>query len=160
MLVMRNSRPSSRILSCSWYCARSFWEIPERRVRWFPLLDANARFSSICILAAVPVMGSWKTRPRYLARLYSGSLVTSIPSIVMFPSSTEKTPATALSMVDFPAPFPPITVTKSPSSSLRDKPFSAVFSLIVPALNVFVIPDILSTGSTSFFCRLIEVLSL
>ncbi len=44
-----------------------------------------------------------------------GRLVTSLPSIMILPGSTGHTPATAFSMVDFPAPLPPITVTKSPS---------------------------------------------
>ena len=43
----------------------------QRRVRILPLRAAIARFSSICIFAAVPVMGSWKTRPIYFALLCS-----------------------------------------------------------------------------------------
>ena len=38
--------------------------------------------------------------------------------------------------VDFPAPFPPITEMKSPSSTWRSKPFKTWFSLTVPASNV------------------------
>ena len=40
------------------------------------------------------------------------------------------------SAVDFPAPFPPMIVTKSPGFKLRLTPLRARFSLIVPALNV------------------------
>ena len=50
--------------------------------------------------------------------------------------SMGQTPATALSMVDLPAPLPPMTVTKSPSSSVRSRPLRATFSLTVPALKV------------------------
>ena len=40
------------------------------------------------MVAAVPIMGSWNTRPMNLARLCSGSLVTFVPSMVTLPSST------------------------------------------------------------------------
>ena len=110
--------------------------MPQPRPRRFPRRAASARFSSICMVAVVPVIGSWNTRPRNDARLNSGSPVTSTPSMRIEPSSTGHVPATALSMVDFPAPFPPITVTKSPSSSFRFTPLRACFSLIVPGLKV------------------------
>ena len=42
-------------------------------------------FSSICIVAAVPIMGSWNTRPMYLARLCSGIWVRSTPPTEMLP---------------------------------------------------------------------------
>jgi hypothetical protein len=45
--------------------------------------------------------------------------VTSLPSMTMLPASTGHTPATALSMVDFPAPLPPMTVMKSPSAQVQ-----------------------------------------
>ncbi len=93
-------------------------------------------FSSICMSPAVPVIGSWNTRPRYFARLCSGSVVTSMPSILMEPVSTGHTPETAFMIVDFPAPLPPITVQKSPSLSVNETSISAFFSLIVPGLNV------------------------
>ena len=41
----------------------------------------------------------------------------------------------AFIVVDFPAPLPPMTVTKSPASKESDSPFRAGFSLIVPRLN-------------------------
>ena len=88
------------------------------------------------MVAVVPVIGSWNTRPRNVARLNSGSPVTSTPSIRIEPSSTGQEPAMALSIVDLPAPFPPMTVTKSPSSRVRSTPFKACFSLIVPRLKV------------------------
>src|SRR5699024_7489735 len=72
----------------------------------------------------------------YLARWCSLRRVTSAPSIMILPSSTGQTPATAFSMVDLPAPLPPMTVTKSPSFRWRDRPFRAVFSLTVPGLKV------------------------
>ena len=127
--------------------------MPLSSVRRLPRLEASARFSSICISAAVPVMGSWKTLPRYLARLYSGSRVTSVPSIVILPQSAGKTPVIRLRSVDLPAPFPPITVTKSPLLRTRSIPLSAFFSFIVPALKVLCTPLISSIGLASdIFC--------
>ena len=134
--VSLSSRPRPRIFRSSLYSSRSALVIPERRRRDFPRRFASARFSSIPIVAAVPVIGSWNTRPRYVARLCSESFVTSILSIRICPSSTGQVPATAFSIVDLPAPFPPITVTKSPSFSFRFRPFNARFSLMVPGLKV------------------------
>src|SRR5436853_6537430 len=71
------------------------------------------------------------------ARRCSGQRVTSCPAIEMAPRSTKKLPATALSSVDFPEPFVPITVTKEPSSICRDTLRSARTSFSVPAKNVF-----------------------
>ena len=85
------------------------------------------------------------------AILYSGSLVTSFPSMTMAPLSTGQTPAIAFSNVDFPAPLPPITVTKSPSFNVRFTPRSAFFSLTVPLLKVFVIFFISSIRSYPLF---------
>ena len=64
--------------------------------------------------------------------MYSGSLVTFLPSIMMLPESTEKAPAMALSIVLLPAPLPPMTVTKSPSLSVRFRSKSAVLAFTVP----------------------------
>ena len=63
----------------------------------------------------------------------------------------------AFKVVDFPAPFPPITVTKSPSSRERFTPFNATFSLMVPGLNVFLILSIFNISAMvllllSFVC--------
>ena len=88
---------------------------------------------------AVPVIGSWNTRPRYAALLCSGSLVMSVPSTMICPESTYQAPAMAFSVVDFPAPFPPMIVTKSPGFRFRFTPSRAFFSLIVPLLNVLLI---------------------
>ncbi len=110
--------------------------MPPRKVRLSPRRMASARFSSISMVAAVPVIGSWNTLPRNFARLYSFNFVTSVPSMTMEPLSTGHTPAIAFNIVDLPAPFPPITVTKSPSSKVSDSPFNAIFSLTVPALKV------------------------
>src|SRR4051794_22856323 len=53
------------------------------------------------------------------------------------PPSTKKLPATALSSVDFPEPFVPMTMTNDPSSICSDTPRSARTSFGVPAKNVF-----------------------
>ena len=97
-----------------------------------PRRAARARFSSMPMVGAVPIIGSWNTRPMKAARLYSGRLVIFFPSIVMLPESTGKAPAMALSIVLLPAPFPPMTVTKSPSSSVRLRSKSAVLAFTVP----------------------------
>ena len=66
------------------------------------------------MVAAVPIIGSWNTLPRYLARRCSFRRVTSFSPTRMEPLSGRKVPATVLSMVDLPAPLPPMTVQKSP----------------------------------------------
>ena len=132
----RVSSPKSSGFRSSTYSSLSFFVIPHLRVRVCPRRFATARFSSISISAAVPFMGSWNTRPRYFALLCSGSFVISSPSMITEPLSTGQTPAMAFSMVDFPAPLPPMIVTKSPSSSVRLMPFKALFSLIEPGLKV------------------------
>src|SRR5438270_1823815 len=53
------------------------------------------------------------------------------------PRSTKKLPATALSSVDFPEPFVPITVTNDPSSICSETLRRARTSFGVPAKNVF-----------------------
>ena len=120
MVVRRSSRPKSRVFSISRYFSVSALGTPQRNMlRFCPRRAASARFSMICISAAVPVMGSWNTRPRNGARLYSHRPEISTPSMRMEPESTGHTPETALSMVDLPAPLPPMTVQKSPSSRVR-----------------------------------------
>ena len=84
----------------------------------------------------MPIIGSWNTRPMKAARLCSGRFVTSAPSISTLPESTKNVPAVALSIVELPAPLPPMTVTKSPSLSVTLRPLRAVFALIVPGLKV------------------------
>src|SRR5437867_12250237 len=54
----------------------------------------------------------------------------------MVPASTGKLPATALSKVDLPDPFVPITITQEPSSMVSSTPQSALTSFDVPGLNV------------------------
>ena len=136
LLVMRSSSPRPRAASCLRNFSRSWAVMPGRRVRRWPRRLARARFSSMPMVAAVPIMGSWKTRPRYLARLCSGRRVMSTPSRIILPWSAGKTPAIRFRVVDLPAPLPPMMVTKSPSSRVRSRPSMARFSLTVPALNV------------------------
>src|SRR5262245_48891322 len=57
----------------------------------------------------------------------------------MVPISTGNVPATALSRVDFPEPFVPMTITNEPGSRTRSMPRKARTSLAVPAWNVFAI---------------------
>ncbi len=136
----RFSKPSSSRLNSVLYNSRSLPEMPHFSVRLCPRRKASAMFSSSHILAAVPSIGSWKTRPRIPARLCSGSLVTSLPSIRMEPESTSCSPAMQLSKVDLPAPLPPIKVTKSPSFRWRFTLCKAVFSFTVPLLKVLKTP--------------------
>ena len=137
LAVILSSSPRSSCASNSLYFSCSSLVTPQRKgERLLPRLAARARFSSISMSAAVPVIGSWKTRPRYFARTCSDRPVTSVPSISMDPESMGHTPATAFKNVDFPAPLPPMTVTNSPSSRFRETPRRACFSLTVPALNV------------------------
>ena len=105
---------------------------------------------NLALAAVVPVIGSWNTRPRNFALLCSGIFVTSTPPINTCPKSGFHTPATALSIVLLPAPLPPITVTKSPSSSLSERLSSARFSFMVPALKVLLIFLISSIFGISF----------
>jgi hypothetical protein len=44
----------------------------------------------------------------------------------------------AFNVVDFPAPFPPITVTKSPSFKVRLTPFKAIFFVDGSGIKSFV----------------------
>ena len=135
-VVRRDSRPRPRPPSSSRYCSFSSFVTPQERPRRWPRRAARARFSSIHIEGAVPIIGSWNTRPMNAARLCSGRFVTSEPSMMTLPESTKNVPAVALSIVDLPAPLPPMTVTKSPSFSVRLRPFSAVLALMVPGLKV------------------------
>src|SRR5699024_12566217 len=62
--------------------------------------------------------------------------VTFRPAISTIPVSGETLPAMVFSTVDFPAPFEPITVTKSPSSSSRLIPDRDTRSLMEFGKNV------------------------
>ena len=53
----------------------------QPRPRLLPRRNARAMFSWISMPAAVPFMGSWNTRPMYLARLCSGCLEILMPPI-------------------------------------------------------------------------------
>ena len=55
------------------------------------------------------------------------------PSKLIVPASGWIMPAIVLSRVDLPAPFDPMTVTKSPAASVRLMSRSATASLGVPA---------------------------
>ena len=112
----RSSRPNPNNARRSLKNACSLSLKAHLRPKFLPRRIARIKFSSICILPAVPTIGSWNTRPMYLARLYSGIFVTSILLMVILPSSTGNTPAMEFSNVLLPAPLPPITVQKSPSS--------------------------------------------
>src|SRR3954451_21493440 len=66
----------------------------------------------------------------------------------MVPVSTMNVPATALSSVDFPEPFVPITIRKEPDGRERETSVSALTSLGVPGLKVFDMRWISSMGSS------------
>src|SRR5499425_2599500 len=70
------------------------------------------------------------------ARRHSAHPVMSEPSILIFPESTKKDPATAFNSVDFPEPFVPMMMTNDPSCTFSSTPRSARISFGVPALNV------------------------
>ena len=82
--------------------------------------------------AAVPAIGSWKTRATYRATLWSGRRSTRRPSIFTVPPSGRYRPETTFSRVDLLAPFEPMTVQKSPAARCRVTPDRATFSLTVP----------------------------
>lgn len=63
---MRVSGPRSSSSRRTGYSAFSSLVMPQARVRLWPRRRARARFSSICMSGAVPHMGSWNTRSRYL----------------------------------------------------------------------------------------------
>lgn len=75
--------------------------------------------------------------PMYFALLCSAVIVMSLPSRIILPESVRNEPAIALNIVDLPAPFAPIIVMKSPSSTLSERSLSATFSSTVPGLNTF-----------------------
>ena len=102
-----------------------------------PRRAASTRFSAIDIDGAVPLNGFWNTRPMSDARRCSGQRrdVRARPA-ESSPRSTKNPPATALSSVDFPDPFVPMTMTNEPSSTVRSTPRSARTSFGVPALKV------------------------
>ena len=58
------------------------------------------------------------------------------PSSRISPLSVRKFPPIAPNSVDFPAPFAPMMVIKSPSGTLSDRSCRAHFSLTVPGLKV------------------------
>src|SRR5699024_5539541 len=72
----------------------------------------------------------------YLARLKSFIRVTFRPEISTTPVSGATLPPMVFSTVDLPAPFDPITVTKSPSANSRLMFDSATRSLIEFGKNV------------------------
>src|SRR5699024_778644 len=67
-----------------------------------------------------------------------------LPSMEMLPESTISRPEIELSSVDLPAPFEPITVTKSPGARSKETSTSALRSLAVPAKQVLEMLSILS----------------
>ena len=85
-------------------------------------------FSATVIDAAVPFIGSWKTRASRIARLWTGISVTSSPLMRILPESSASAPEMAFSMLLLPAPLEPMTTANSPVDSLRSRPSSATFS--------------------------------
>ena len=58
LAVRRSSSPRPSGFKSCLYSSRSSRVMPVRRVRGWPRRLARARFSSICMVAAVPVIGS------------------------------------------------------------------------------------------------------
>jgi hypothetical protein len=54
-----------------------------------------------------------------------GTPTMSSPSRRMLPPETARSPEMVLSVVDLPAPLPPMRVTISPSSTVSEMPFRA-----------------------------------
>ena len=54
------------------------------------------------------------------------AFLTVLPWISTSPAAGRSNPEITRSVVDFPAPFAPISATISPSATLREIPFSAV----------------------------------
>src|SRR5439155_5615020 len=67
----------------------------------------------------------------------------------MWPESTTNVPAIALSKVDLPEPFVPMTMTHDPSSIITSTPSSERTSFGVPGLNTFEIPRVSSMRGLS-----------
>ena len=67
--------------------------------------------------------GAWQMPSA--TRSWAGVRVMSRPSNVIWPWETGRTPEIALSVVVLPAPFAPMSVTISPSSTVNDRPLRA-----------------------------------
>src|SRR5262249_40926771 len=106
-----------------------------------------ARFSAMVMTAQMLSCGSWAMRPMAAARRQTGSGVMSPPSSSTLPLSGTTRPVMTRSNVDLPAPLEPITVMKSPSSTSRLTPASALISLAEPLRKVFTRSRRISTGS-------------
>ena len=81
---IRSSSPISNCASLSRKNSRSCRDIVPNHP---PLPEASARFSSMVMPGAVPLMGSWNRWPMAAALLCMGSQVMSLPSRVMVPLS-------------------------------------------------------------------------
>ena len=137
--VILSSRPIPSLDSCSWNFFLSFLVIWESQP---PEPAASARFSSMVMPGALPLMGSWYSRPIIRALTCCGTKVISLPSNSILPPSVRKSPQIALNSVDFPAPLEPMIVAKSPGFKWSVSPVIACFSLAVPGLKVLEIFDI------------------
>ena len=132
--LIRSSSPISSFFNSSRKRSFSCFVVWESHP---PLPAASARFSSIVIPGAVPLIGSWYRRPILLARICCGVKVISSPSRMTEPESVRKSPQTVLKNVDLPAPLEPMIVAKSPFFNSSEKSSRAFFSFTVPGLNVF-----------------------
>ena len=131
-----SSSPKSKVASNSLKSFLSSLVVPGLKPLTLPRRSAKDIFCATVIRGAVPSSGFWKTLLINPALLCSTILLTSFPSIKISPPSSENEPAKALRKVDFPAPFPPRIVIKSPSFISRLTFFKACCSLIVPGKNV------------------------
>ncbi|KXT89066.1 hypothetical protein SORDD21_01823 [Streptococcus oralis] len=140
--LRRFSKPILSSLKAVLNSSRSFSLTPQLSPRFAPRFLAMAIFSSMVKREAVPILGSWKTRAISFARFRTLVCLIDCPSKRISPWSTCRPPARIFIKVDLPAPFPPMTEMKSPSSTVRSKPLRTWFSLTVPASNVLWISSI------------------
>ena len=91
----------------------------DLRPRFSPRYLAIKRFSANCHMRSCLILGSWKTRERYLARFSAaGRAATSSPMIKNMTTVNMRVPCNDIEEgLDFPAPFPPRMVIKSPFSN-------------------------------------------
>ena len=114
------------------------------KLKLLSLFSARLKFSIIFKLGQVPRAGFWYTLPIFFIFLYSGHLVISFPSKIIFPCSIGIEPQIILSNVVLPEPFDPTIDKKSFSFISRLKSSKIHDSVTSPKLYnlwMFLISD-------------------